>query len=152
MVRDDSANQTPTSLTDALEKLAAGADPSCLTPLAWATLNKELKEADTKKPKGCIKNTDKNAKKPKRKIGKKKIKTKKSAKHSKRTIDKEEVKIDFKTFLKREHSKVYHATVKEHKGAGFDSSIAKKKAREAACRRQDELRLLRSAGKFNEYA
>jgi len=110
---------------DDIERVA-GNETAELLPKDWAKLNKGLKAVSMKAPKNSTQDD-----------GKKSADT--------------PGRIAFTTFLKREHSKVYHKTCVNHVKAGLDVSIAKKLATAAARAKASELKALRASGHFEQY-
>lgn len=79
----------------------AGSDEVQVVPRDWANLNKNLKTRAPMKSKKSMKSKGKSA-----------------------GASADPPKLTFKTFMKREHSKVYHKTRSDHERAGLDVKIA----------------------------
>jgi len=115
---------------DEIEKLAGSGEVQ-LVPRDFAALNKKLKKKDA-----TVSET-KPQKKSKKSKGKKAVPTSSPQNN-----------LSFKTFLKREHSKVYHSTRNNHEKAGMCTETAKQLATEAARAKAAELRSLFESGKL----
>jgi hypothetical protein len=119
--------EVPRMEIDEIVRLA-GSDEVQVVPRDWANLNKNLK---TRAPKHSPDVPMK-------------------SKGTSAGASADPPKLTFKTFMKREHSNVYHKTRKDHERAGLDVKIAKTLAAEAARAKAAEVRGLYEEGKLAE--